>query len=387
MKIAVIGGKLQGCEALYLAKKAGWETILIDRNGHVPAVGLADHFVHADISTLDIQNSKLKEADLLLPATENTETLSFLKKLEQKTSIPLLYDVFAYRISSSKMHSDQFFGKIGIPIPKPWPDCDFPMLAKPSAGSGSDGIQILKNQADLDGFLVSGVLPKDWILQSYVEGPSYSLEIVGTPGNYTPLQVTDLEMDAVYDCKRVIAPTSLSDHLIQDFEAIAIRIAEGIRLRGLMDVEVILHQGKLKVLEIDARLPSQTPTAVFCSCGINILSAFASVFSMDVRRFQHHLAEPCGVIYEHIHVTPGSLEVIGERLISKAGPLTHHRNFYGADEAISNFSPGMDEWLATLIIKASDRDTAFQKRIRIIEGLRERFSLERYLDPGPSTLV
>ena len=41
-----------------------------------------------------------------------------------------------------------------------------------------------------------------------------------------------------------------------------VRIAEGLGLNGLMDVEVMVRDGQPKVLEIDARLPSQTPTAV-----------------------------------------------------------------------------------------------------------------------------
>lgn len=39
-KIAVIGGKLQGLETVYLASKAGMETWLIDRKESVPAMGL-----------------------------------------------------------------------------------------------------------------------------------------------------------------------------------------------------------------------------------------------------------------------------------------------------------------------------------------------------------
>ena len=37
MKVAIVGGKLQGTEAVYLAKLAGFESILIDRNPEVPA--------------------------------------------------------------------------------------------------------------------------------------------------------------------------------------------------------------------------------------------------------------------------------------------------------------------------------------------------------------
>jgi len=40
-----------------------------------------------------------------------------------------------------------------------------------------------------------------------------------------------------------------------------------------MDVEVILKQGKIKVLEINARQHSQTLTAVWWSAGFNMLAA------------------------------------------------------------------------------------------------------------------
>ena len=43
-------------------------------------------------------------------------------------------------------------------------------------------------------------------------------------------------------------------------------------------MEVILHRGELKVLEIDARLPSQTPTVVFHSTGVNLVEVLGNSF-------------------------------------------------------------------------------------------------------------
>src|SRR5665647_709377 len=53
------------------------------------------------------------------------------------------------------------------------------------------------------------------------------------------------------------------------FNAAALRLAAGLGLNGLMDVEVMVRGAEPKVLEIDARLPSQTPTAVYWSSGLN----------------------------------------------------------------------------------------------------------------------
>ena len=49
MRLLVVGGKLQGTEAVYLAAKAGWETVLVDRREAPPAAGLADRHVVTDI--------------------------------------------------------------------------------------------------------------------------------------------------------------------------------------------------------------------------------------------------------------------------------------------------------------------------------------------------
>ena len=53
MIVAIIGGKLQGIEAVFLAKEAGYYTILIDKNPVVPASGLCDAFVCGDITAND----------------------------------------------------------------------------------------------------------------------------------------------------------------------------------------------------------------------------------------------------------------------------------------------------------------------------------------------
>ena len=51
MKVAIIGGKLQGVEAAYLAGKAGWDVTIIDRVPDVPASGLCHQFLLAEITT------------------------------------------------------------------------------------------------------------------------------------------------------------------------------------------------------------------------------------------------------------------------------------------------------------------------------------------------
>ena len=326
MLIAVVGGNLQGIEAAYLAKKAGWQVLLIDCKATVPAAGLCDRFEQVTIKTPKDLELPLKGVDLVIPALENANALDCLDRWSLNSKIPLVYDSAAYSISSSKLKSDRLFAQIGVPAPLPWPECKFPVLAKPSRGSGSQQVAIFHDSESLSAHQKKS--GRSWVIQEYVPGPSYSIEVVGRPGNYVPLQVIDLQMDAQYDCKRVLAPTDLTPHLVLEFETISRSIAEKMALNGLMDVEVILHDQTLKVLEVDARLPSQTPTAVFWSTGINILEMLADLFLNKSDPIRGAMDTPRGVVYEHIRVTPNRLEVAGEHLISGMDRLQIRKDFF-----------------------------------------------------------
>jgi len=384
MRVAIIGGKLQGLEAVYLAKKAGWQTLLIDKNPNVPAAAICDYFCQADIYNEEEVASSLYDVDLVIPALENRQGLQCLAKITKRLMIPLALDLQAYDISSSKNRSDRLFAEIDIPAPNPWPNCNFPVIAKPSGASGSEGVLHLQKASELELFQEKmRTSIQDWVIQEFLDGPSYSIEVVGWCGKYTTFQVTALEFDQNYDCKRVSAPVNLAINQQDEFADIALKLARKLNLKGIMDVEVILHQERLKVLEIDARLPSQTPTAVYHSTGINMLEVIGSIYatmSMPDILLSH---QQKAVIYEHIVVADDTLTVAGEHVVSTAGPLFHIEGFFGADEALTNYSPGKRAWVATLINTGSSKELVVQKRESVISNILSEMKIGSYIDPHP----
>jgi pyrrolysine biosynthesis protein PylC len=375
MLVAVIGGNLQGVEAAYLARKAGWEVMVIDRKPVVPASGLCDRFVQLDVTSERDWERVLSGVDLVVPALEKDDALQSLIRWTRSKGVPFVFDPPAYSISASKIKSNRLFAKIGLPVPQPWPECSFPVMAKPSRSSGSKGIKIFNTKKELDGFLLSDSSSESLVLQEFIQGPSYSLEIIGPPGHYTTLQVTDLEMDSAYDCKRVLAPTALTPVFARKFEKICETIAVSLKLNGLMDVEVILDNGELKVLEIDARLPSQTPTAVFWSTGMNLVKMLGDLFMFSDQPIPEK-NDHQGVVYEHIKVSSNRIEVCGEHIMSGVDPLYVQSDFFGADEAITNFVNGRSNWVATLITSAPELSEAWEKRNAVIDTLGSKFGLE-----------
>ena len=185
----------------------------------------------------------LKQVDFILPAMENAEDLGVLSQNAEKLGIPFAFDNHAYQISSSKIKSNQIFLETGIPMPRLWPDCSLPLVVKPSDSSGSEGVFKVSTLADLNKLKEKPEILNQWVVQEFVEGPSYSIEVIGYRGEYQAYQATDLEMDEHYDCKRVLAPAPLSEDLTRAFNDIGIALARRIGIQGIMDVEVILHRG------------------------------------------------------------------------------------------------------------------------------------------------
>ncbi len=369
MLVAIIGGNLQGVEATYLAQKAGWEVLLIDKNPQAAASLMCDRFLPLTITGTRDLDCIGKQVELVIPALENSKTLGILQAWSLEAGVPLAFDREAYAISSSKKKSNRLFAELAIDTPQPWPGCDLPIVVKPDGGSGSRGVTIIHNERDLAAQFPSGRARTGLVTQAYVEGPAYSIEIIGSPGHYTPLQVTELHMDSAHDCQRVLAPCGLDSTRVSEFEHLALRVAERIQLTGVMDMEVILHGGVLKTLEIDARLPSQTPTAVFHSTGINMVALLGELFlTGELSRI--HTAPSQAVLYEHIKVIDNDIEVLGEHIMSDAGPLKLISGLFGAHEVITNYHPDRKEWVATLILAGKNRQEVLGKRQQTYDNIR-----------------
>jgi 3-methylornithine--L-lysine ligase len=368
-KIVIIGGKLQGIEACYLGMKAGIETVLVDKNPESPARHLCSRFVCEDL--FDRSNSLLvdmMEADMVLPALENDGVLRWLDRDAKEHGYTLAFDWPAYQLTSSKIKSDLLFRKCGIPVPAYFPGGSYPYICKPDGDSGSHGVERLDTPAQLQEALEQ---KSDLVIQEYMDGPSYSIEVIGRPGTYRTYLVTQIHMDQRYDCRMVTAPCNLSSAQEETLREMAICIAEEIQLHGIMDLEVIDHHGTLKALEIDARIPSQTPTAVLHSSGMNLLEELQDLFSTGYF-LKNQERNGNYVAYEHYLFSQNIPHPLGERVMITGKPLQLKAGFCGADEALTDYQPGQDTWRGTFINAAPTRQALMSKRVKMLGNFAKR---------------
>ncbi len=371
MRVVVVGGNLQGLEATYLAHRAGWEVEVIDKDFRAPAGYLAQKFTRIDIRRDHTALvGAIKGAGFVIPALEDREVLGLVQKAAQKVGVPLAYDPHAYRVSASKITSNELLGRIGIPTPLPWGRCSLPLIAKPARGSGSRGVRKLSDLGSLERFVKEvDKRQEEWVLEEFVDGRGFSLEVIGWGDEFRTLQVTEVQVDEVFDAKRIIAPVDLPPGTQGSLRTYVETIAAAVKLRGIMDVEAVLGADGWKVLEIDARLPSQTPTTVYHSTGWNMLEMLYRVF---VQGSLPEMALPVAekaVIYQQVQASNGSLRVVGERVISKVGCLRLQEDFYGADEALTNYQPGSSEWVAALILTGANREEVIEKSNWVLRNI------------------
>ena len=372
LRLGILGGGLQGTETVYLARELGYRTVLIDERPEAPASQLAHLFLSQKVNSLADCDSVFRNCDLVIPACEDLYTLRLLSAWAEKSEIPLAFHLPSYLVSQNKLCSKNLFNKAQVPTPADWPMAQFPLIAKPSSLSGSRGVCHINNQEKLLQLFPQKGDMDDWVLEEYCPGPSYSIEIIGRDGNYETFQITNLEMDAIYDCCGVWSPTDLSAPECLEFQDIAQRLAQELGLVGLMDVEIIKAPQGLKVLEIDARMPSQTPTVVWKSTGVNIVEKLARCFLNYPQAPQSdEKKEELFVVYEHIKVEDGKVTIAGEHIMSQAGPLVHRSNFAGANEALTNWQEERKSWVATMIYCDKNFDDLQLRRQTLVEQIKK----------------
>ena len=387
IRIAIVGGRLQGIEAAYLCSKAAYETVLIDSDADPPAKGLADEFHQLDITRKAAKAKHvLRACDAVLPANENIRALRVLQKLCNELCIPFMQDNKAFSITSDKLKSIELLGKSGIPTPETWPESGFPVIVKPAKKSGSESVYRADDKNQLRKMVeIVRKVDDNPVVQEFIEGQALSLEVISRNGVGQPLQITGLEFDEGYGCKRVYAPVKLSSEIEKRMKAIGMEIALALGLNGLTDVQAMLKRLTPNVNEINARLPSQTPSVVYHSTKVNIAKLLTELFLYN-KLVSVEIHSEHAVLYQHVKVLGKELRVQGEHVMVDASGLRVETDFLGADEAITNLKMG-DEGtnrVATLIVKSHYVSTALKRMGEAVRNIMSEYGLDRFTDPSPT---
>lgn len=370
-------------EAVFLAHKAGYETVVIDRRADAPALSICDEpHVLNPLNDSDEAMRVFRTCDAVLPACEEHDLLTRLDAVLSEAGIPFLFDIRAYDVSQSKLESNELMRAAGVPLPGRWPECGFPVIVKPSSLSGSLGVSVAHDDAELEeGIRRVESMGQEVVIQEFVHGRSLSMEVIGDGRTARSYIVTEVVLDGGYDCKEVHCfPGMLTPEDEEGFRRCSERTAERLGLRGLMDVEAIQTPKGLRYLEIDARIPSQTPAAILTATGINLLRQLV----------ESRLGQWTGVssnrgagIYWHLHFKDGVLETTGEKEFSHVRSPRMESGLFGSDDSISDYSPGTEEWHGTFMVSGATPEEAEDRRLSVIRAIMEACGVDSLSDASP----
>ena len=346
-------------EAAFLGKKAGFETVVVDRKETAPALSICDE-PHVLNPLDDPAEAKgiFESCDAVIPACEELDLLEALDSSLSGTSVPFLFDLKSYGVSCSKRRSNDVMASVGVPLPQPWPECGFPVIVKPSSQSGSIGVSVAFNQQDV--------------------------EVIGNGETARSFVTTEVVLDHNYDCKMVRCfPDLLSPEEDELFGRIGRDVAEAIGLNALMDVEAIDTPKGLRVLEIDARIPSQTPAAIWTGAGINLLEEL--VASRTGKETGRKNSGRSG-IYWHLYQQDGVLRTSGEKEFGHVRNPRMERGLFGSDDSITDYEPGRRDWHGTFMVSGDTPEEAEARRESVINRIIEECQVDTFIDGAPDVI-
>ncbi len=352
---------------------------MVDQKEKPPARPLVDEFIELEVcsGTVSSLASLLEKAgaDLIIPALEDYPALQELSAAEEELPAPLVFDLASYETTRCKESSRQFFRQHSLPHARAWPESGLPVIVKPAERSGSEDVRRADSRRELEK-IEEEFSDEKLVIEEFISGPVYSLEVIAYGDDIHPLLPTRLEFAPDYDCRQVLAGSMIPEGIVSELEDIARRCARELKLEGIMDIEVIAGGEGMKIMEIDARFPSQTPAAVLAAGGINMVERLAELYlELDYETPPARPGTGAG-IYEHILVREGEIKSPGEHIMTEADELKLQEDFFGADYAISDYIPGSSSWRAILIFAGDSAAEVMGRRRRTLSRIERRMEDE-----------
>ena len=145
-----------------------------------------------------------------------------------------------------------------------------PLIIKDTTGLSSYGMTVVHTYGEAIGYLNSKRNNSNRLIEEFIEGQQYGLEIYGTPGNYTVLPPFTFSVNqyGITSPKQSVkyGPCPLPDEL----RDMMLKLAEGLGLCGAAQVDLILDdKGQWHIIEVNPRLSGMTYTYAV-ACGISV---------------------------------------------------------------------------------------------------------------------
>jgi carbamoyl-phosphate synthase large subunit len=141
-------------------------------------------------------------------------------------------------------------------------DLGFPILLRPSYVIGGKGMEILKNQGELEKTLASGSVSYPILVDQYIYAMEAELDLAADGENIlVPTIVEHIEKTGVHsgDSMSILPAQNLSDDTEKTMLSYAEKIVKKLQYKGLMNIQFIIDGKNVLVLEVNPRASRTVP--------------------------------------------------------------------------------------------------------------------------------
>lgn len=335
-KIMVLAAGLLQIDVIEKAKSMGYYVLAVDGNPKAPGFNVADKAICADIVNEEamLKIARDEHVDgVIHPCSE--VSMAVMGRINDALGLSGISREQAI-CATNKHLMRKAFEKGNAPSPKSilaqdaedaWNrlqnEFDTDAILKPSRNSGSRGIAKVSRNMDKGDFIraydeaLSQSRDHSVLIEQFIEGPEFSIEMIVWRGDIHVLTVTDKKTT---DAPHFVElghnqPSCFSDADVETLKAAAIA---GVRALGVNNcachAEAKLMNGKAYLMEVGARLGGDfiSTELTHLSTGIDMVAAAIDV-ALGVEPDLSAKEEPKGVCIRYFCPKPGKLVSISNK--------------------------------------------------------------------------
>lgn len=329
-KIMVLAAGLLQIDVIEKAKSMGYYVLAVDGNPKAPGFNVADKAICADIVNEEtmLKIARDEHVDgVIHPCSE--VSMAVMGRINDELGLSGISREQAI-CATNKHLMRKAFEKGNAPSPKSilaqdaedaWSrlqnEFDTDAILKPSRNSGSRGIAKVSRNMDKGDFIraydeaLSESRDHSVLIEQFIEGPEFSIEMIVWQGEIHVLTVTDKKTTGAPHFVELghNQPSCFSDADVETLKAAAIA---GVRALGVNNcachAEAKLMNGKAYLMEVGARLGGDfiSTELTHLSTGIDMVAAAIDV-ALCVEPDLSAKEEPKGVCIRYFCPKPGKL--------------------------------------------------------------------------------
>lgn len=333
-KIGIVGGGQLGQMMIFSAKEMGYKTIVLDPDRTCPAGQVADEQIVAAYDDFAALEDLAQKSDVLTYEFENV-SVEALENLGQAINLPQGTDLLAK--TQDRLAEKNFLESCQIKIApyrkiekeadlkEALNDLGYPSVLKTSRGGyDGKGQVVLREEEDFEAAksllklgtcVLEAWIPFEREISVIVAGNGYDYKTFPVAEN---IHVNNILHES-------LVPARISSHLEEEAKRMALIIADKLKLRGVLAIEMFVgHEGELYVNELAPRPHN---------------SGHYTIEACDFSQFDAHLKGVLGLPLSDIKLLSKAImiNVLGEKLAASYELMKEkadwHFHYYGKEEA------------------------------------------------------